>query len=225
MFFRRSAQSNSRGAADSQADAETLRQAIERANAGGGAVSPETLAELARRAGVADPARLAEVSRIAGLGIGQGASAVPQHIFFLLDEAEYALPANAVQGVERLGEIARVPNIAPWVLGVVQVWGTIVSVVDLRRFAGLAPVAISARTRLLVVTRRDMTIGLVVDSVTEMRPLGDLAAGAVDGRLTPSWAMPYAQGLIQVEGHAVTLLDPDRLLFSEQMHQYRAEPR
>jgi purine-binding chemotaxis protein CheW len=174
---------------------------------------------------MSDPTRLAEVSRIAGLGIGQSASAAPQHIFFTLDDAACALPANTVQGVERLGDIAHVPNTAAWVLGVVQVWGAIVSVVDLRRFVGLPPQAISARSRLLVVTRRDMTIGLVVDNVTEMRPLGDIAVGPVDGRATPSWAMPYAQGLIQIEGRTVTLLDPDRLLFSDQIHHYRADHR
>jgi purine-binding chemotaxis protein CheW len=222
MFFRRSSQPTPRGAADPQSSQDALRQAIERANAGGGAVSSETLAELARRAGVSDPARLAEASRIAGLGIGQGATVMPQHIFFMLGEAECALPANAVEGVNAVSEIAHVPNIAPWVLGVVQVWGAIVSVVDFRRFVGLPAQAISSRSRLLVVTRREMKIGLVVDSVTEMRALGDIAVGPVDGRVTPGWAMPYAQGLIQIEGHVVTLLDPDRLLFSEQIHQYRA---
>ncbi len=68
-----------------------------------------------------------------------------------------------------------------------------------------------------------MTIGFVVDAVTEMRPLGELPVGPVEARSTPAWAMPFAQGRIQVDGHAVTLLDPDRLLFSERVQQYRAD--
>jgi purine-binding chemotaxis protein CheW len=156
------------------------------------------------------------------MGLGAGAPAVPQHIFFVLGDDECALPASAVQGVERISDITCVPNTAPWVLGVVQVWGAIVSVVDLRRFVGMPPVPPTPRTRLLVVTQRDMTIGFVVDAVTEMRPLGEVVVGPLDAR-TPAWAAPYAQGRIQLEGHTATLLIPERLLFGDKIHQYRAD--
>jgi purine-binding chemotaxis protein CheW len=149
--------------------------------------------------------------------------AVPQHIFFLVGDAEFALPASSVQSVERLGEIAKVPNTAPWILGVVQVWGNIVSVVDFRQFVGLPAQPVTIRSRLLVVSHREMTIGFVIDAVTEMRPLGGVVPGPVDGRTTPGWATAFAQGSIQIEGHVVTLLDPDRLLFGDKIHRYRAD--
>ena len=44
----------------------------------------------------------------------------PQHIVFLLGDIACALPAATVQGVERLGDIASVPNTVPWVLGIVH---------------------------------------------------------------------------------------------------------
>ncbi|MBF6589738.1 MAG: chemotaxis protein CheW [Ktedonobacterales bacterium] len=208
---------------------EALRQALSSLRAGPGTstLSPEELAELARRAGYSSPGGMAELGRMMSLnagtsGVGLGA-AVPQHIFFLLGDMEYVLPTGAVQSVERIGDIAMVPNTAPWILGVVQVWGTILSVVDFRQFAGMPPQATTARSRLLVVTRREMTIGFVVDVVTEMRPIGDIVVGPVDSRSTPQWAVPYAQGSLQRGDHLATLLDPDHLLFSDKLQRYRAD--
>ncbi len=105
------------GRADSQQAREALRQTLS-ALGGGGSLTPEGLAELVERAGLANPGRVAGL-----MGLDSGARAVPQHIFFALGEDECALPAGTVQGVERMADVTRVPNTAGWVLGVVQVSG------------------------------------------------------------------------------------------------------
>src|SRR5215470_4009773 len=153
---------------------ELLRRALQTLNtngpAEGGAITPEALAELAQRAGLGSSSQIADLSRAMGVYSADGQPQVPQHILFLLGDIECALPSDAVQGVERITDVTPVPNTAPWVLGVVQVWGNIVSVVDLRHFFRLASQPITPRSRLLVVTRKEMTIGCLVDAVTEMRP-------------------------------------------------------
>lgn len=204
---------------------ELLRQALQTLNVNGpgkgGDITPEALAELAQRAGIGNSSQIADLSRAIGVYSPDSAPQVPQQILFLLGEVECALPSDAVQGVERITDITAVPNTAPWVLGVVQVWGNIVSVVDLRHFFGLAPQPLTPRSRLLVVTRGEMTIGYLVDAVTEMRPLDDLPAkSSVSG--LPDSARRFASATLQVEGRPVILLDPDRLLFSDSMHHYRA---
>ena len=91
----------------------------------------------------------------------------------------------------------------------------------MRGFLGLPPQPISPRSRLLVVTKREMTIGLVVDGVNEMRQL-ELDQGALSNASAPGWAAPYAMGTINVDGRAIIMLDPERLLFAEKMHRYHA---
>lgn len=193
-------------------------QALRTSGAGNAAMTPDALVELARRAGIPNPEQLNDLTHMIGANPIERA---PQLIIFLVGNVECALPAEAVQGVERITEITAVPNTAPWVLGVVQVWGSIVSVVDLRTFLGLPQQPISTGTRLLVVTQKDMTIGFVVDLVTEMRPTGTTTA--YDDPNIPSWIRPYAQGVFRLDERAIVLLDPERMLFSETVHHYRYE--
>lgn len=200
---------------------DLLQQALHALNTGqasGTTLTPETLTELAQRAGV-PASQLGDLGRT--LGLGETGERVQQHILFLLGDVECALPADAVQGVERIVDITPVPNTVDWVLGVVQVWGSIVSAVDLRSFLGMPTGPLTTRSRLLVVTRGEMTIGLVVDTVTEMRPLGSFGAPQEYG--VPPWMGAYALGLLHVDGREVTLLDPDRLLYADAIHRYRTE--
>ncbi len=193
-------------------------QALRTSGAGNSAMTPDALVELARRAGIPNPEQLNDLTRMIGVN---PAERVPQLILFLLGNVECALPADAVQGIERISEITPVPNTTPWVLGVVQVWGTIVSVVDLRVFFGLTPEPLSTRNRLLVLTMKDMTIGFLVDFVTEMRPTDSVVA--IDDPNLPSWLQPFAEGSFHLDDRTVALLDAERLLFSETVHRYRYE--
>ena len=194
-------------------------QALRTSGTGNSAMTPDALVELARRAGIPNPEQLNDLTRM--IGVDPAAERVPQLILFLLGTVECALPADAVQGIERITEITPIPNTAPWVLGVVQVWGAIVSVVDLRAFFGLTPEPRSTRNRLLVLTLKDMTIGFLVDFVTEMRPTDNTAA--MDDPTIPPWLQPYAEGSFHLEDRTVVLLDPERLLFSDAIHHYRYE--
>ena len=144
-----------------------------------------------------------------------------QHLIFSLIDREFALPAAAVQGVERLADVTPVPNVAQWVTGVINLRGSICSVVDLRAFLDLEKLPFNPRTRLLSTKYNEMLICLVVDSVSEMVPI---APHAVDpnSRSIPQWVAPYTSGVAAVGKRQVIVLDAARLLFADKMHHYLA---
>src|SRR5205085_2820016 len=74
-----------------------------------------------------------------------------QYLIFSLLEREFALQAEYIQGVERLVDVTPVPNVASWVRGVINLRGSIASVVDLRTFLAMEPLPSNPRTRLLSV--------------------------------------------------------------------------
>lgn len=206
---------------------DLMRQALAAINQGqlpGGVLTAESVAELARNLGATDPDQIAALQRMMMLSPAGSmpATVAAQHILFLLGEVECAMPSEAVQGVERAFDVTPVPNVAPWVLGVTQMWGTIISVVDLRGFLGLPSIGVTSRSRLLAVVQREMTIGLVVDVVTEIRTMGD-TIHRDNVASAPDWAMPFLEGVAQIDGRLVFALDPERLLFSDRMHRYRAD--
>ena len=208
---------------------ESIQQALremgaDRAGGGSGTLTPELLAQLAQRVGLTNPAQIANLSQMLGMNTAVAADAgVPQHIIFALGDADCAFPSEAVQGVERVGDVTPVPNTAPWVLGILNLHGAITSVVDLRGFFDMQPQPITPRTRLLVLSSRDMTIGMVVDGVTEMLTLDGEQAPASSPGIVPAWAAPYVSRAITLQDRTILLLDPERLLFAEKMHRYRAD--
>ncbi|HEX8730869.1 MAG TPA: chemotaxis protein CheW [Ktedonobacterales bacterium] len=204
---------------------DLMRQALTAINQGqlpGGSLTAESVEQLARNIGVTDPEQIATLQRMMMLSPTSAEAVAAQHILFLLGDVECALPSASVQGVERTFDVTPVPNVAPWVLGVTQMWGSIISLVDLRAFVGLPSIGVTPRSRLLAVTRREMTIGFVVDVVTEIRTMGDaIARGQTAG--APAWAQPFLEGVAQVDGRQVYALDPDLLLFSDRIKRYRGD--
>ncbi|HLG79072.1 MAG TPA: chemotaxis protein CheW [Ktedonobacteraceae bacterium] len=144
-----------------------------------------------------------------------------QYLIFSLLEREFAIQAEYIQGVERLGEVTTVPNVASWVVGVINLRGSICSVVDLRAFLDMEQLPYNLRTRLLSVKYNEMVICLVVDSVSEMVPI---APNAIDSttRSIPQWVASYASGIAAIGKRRVILLDAARLLFADKMHHYSA---
>jgi len=147
-----------------------------------------------------------------------------QYLVFSLADCEFAVKAELVQGVERLVDFTPVPNIATWVKGVINLRGSIISVVDLRRFLDLEQLSSSSQTRLLSLQYNEMVLCFVVDGVSEMLPIPP--AAIINGNMRqaniPQWALPYAAGCAVFTHRMMVVLDVSRLLFSEKMQHYKA---
>lgn len=199
--------------------------AINRGEAPGGELTPETVEQIARSEGATDSEQVAALLRLMGLGSDASQTpGEPQHIVFDVAGALCALPSQSVQNVERGFDVTPLPSVSPWVLGITQLWGTIVSVVDFAAFVGQGRTNLTPRSRLLAVTVRDMQVGFLVDGVTEIRTMGsairrDSVAGA------PEWARPYLDGVVQDGNRLIVALDPEKMVFSDRIHRYRAEDR
>jgi purine-binding chemotaxis protein CheW len=208
----------------------TLRDALRALAASGGGdgsgagLSPQRLAELARTAGLSGITQSADLARLLGGGPDAFPSGPigPQSVIVSIGGVECAIPAEAVQGIERAAEVTPVPNTAGWVLGVMQFRGAMVSVVDLTDFLQVPSAARSNSTRLLVLSQDGMTVAFAVDAVHEMR--ADSSAMRADAAArVPDWLAPYAVGGLDLGGRALVKLDVRRLLGAERLHHYRAD--
>jgi purine-binding chemotaxis protein CheW len=144
-----------------------------------------------------------------------------QYLVFSLLDRDFALQAEYIQGVERMADVTPVPNVASWVAGVINLRGSICSVVDLRAFLDMERLPFNPRSRLLSVKYNEMVVCLVVDSVSEMVPI---QPRAIDGNIRgiPQWVASYSSGMATVGKRHVIILDAGRLLLSDKMHHYSA---
>jgi purine-binding chemotaxis protein CheW len=91
-----------------------------------------------------------------------------QLVCFKVDHEEYAVSIMKVQEIIRINEITAVPKTKDYMKGIINLRGTVVSVVDMRTRFGLKTPQSQEQSRIVVVNISGKTTGLIVDSVTEV---------------------------------------------------------
>ena len=93
---------------------------------------------------------------------------VHQLVVFTLDEQRYAVPLSTVERIVRLVEITSVPHTPEIVLGVINVQGRILPVVNIRRRFRLPARELHPSDHLLIARTSKRMVALVVDAVSEV---------------------------------------------------------
>lgn len=93
---------------------------------------------------------------------------VVQWVTFKLAEETYGINVMQVQEVLRLPEIAPVPGAPSYVLGIINLYGNVVTVIDTRNRFGLFEKESGDATRIIITEVEGQVIGLLVDSVIEV---------------------------------------------------------
>ncbi len=130
---------------------------------------------------------------------------------FVLDNEEYGLEILKVHEIIGLMRITRVPRTPEHVMGVVNLRGKVIPVVDLRLKFCMEPIEATPRTCIIVVQSQGLQFGLVVDQVSEVV---DWSAADVDEppSLGQGVNTDYILGVGKSEEHVTFLLDIDRVL-------------
>lgn len=93
---------------------------------------------------------------------------IRQFVEFKLGDEKYGVDILQVKTIERMMPITRVPKAPSFVEGVINLRGEIVPVIDLRKRFDLPKGEITENTRIIIVTVEDLTVGMIVDSATEV---------------------------------------------------------
>ncbi|OGU05571.1 MAG: chemotaxis protein CheW [Geobacteraceae bacterium GWC2_58_44] len=123
----------------------------------------------------------------------------------------YAVDIMRIREIIKLPKLAPLPRALPFVEGVINLRGSVIPVVDLRKRFGLAPAEQKESARLLILSVAGQPLGLIVDEVTEMItvPLRDLKPPPRGVRIVGG---EYMVGLCLVREVPVMLLNIDALL-------------
>ena len=89
-------------------------------------------------------------------------------LVFGLDENEYAIEIDVVQGIERLMNITRVPRTPSFVKGVINLRGVVTPVIDLRARFQLPLRTDDEQSRIVIVSMEQFDVGLIVDTANDI---------------------------------------------------------
>ena len=139
------------------------------------------------------------------------AGAEMQLVVFELGDESYAVDISRVQDINRMQEITEIPHAPESVVGVINLRGRVIPVIDLRKRFGLPDAVHTKDTRIVVVHLEGNLIGVIVDAVSQVlripadivEPPSPVLAG-VDSR--------YLRGIAKLDDRLVILLDLDFVL-------------
>lgn len=150
-----------------------------------------------------------------------------QYIRFFLEDILVAIPLSSALEIGYWPQITPLPNLPTWILGVSNIRGEIVSVVDLKGFFKLSSRGLTRNRRFIIVHNRDMKVGIVVDRIMGIFSLDRRNAHIVQSNPYEAGELSsYISGVVVLEESEKTLLniiDIDKLLSSPRMNAFRSE--
>jgi len=138
-----------------------------------------------------------------------------QYLTFILAGEEYGIDILRVQEIRGWEKVTNIPNTAEYVLGVINLRGTVVPIIDLRKRFGLSGMEFTATTVVVVVKvehqKSERTIGLVVDAVSEVYNIPEeIIRDAPD--LGGAISTEFIKGLATIDEKMIILLDINLLV-------------
>lgn len=138
-----------------------------------------------------------------------------QWVTFRLDGETYGINVMQVQEVLRYTEVAPVPGTPNYVLGIINLRGNVVTVIDTRHRFGLAPGEITDNTRIVIIEAENHVIGILVDSVAEVVYLRQSEIETAPSVGNEDSAK-FIQGVCHKNDELLILVALDKLLTDEQ---------
>lgn len=141
--------------------------------------------------------------------------AIIQLVSFVLDDVEYGVDILAVHEILRFPEITRLPNTPNFIIGVINLRGNVIPVVDVRRRFGFPRAKVTDLTRIIVIETNDKLVGLMVDNVHQVvritqnnvDPPSDLIEGVSE---------KYIWGIGRLKDRLIVILNLANILFLEE---------
>ncbi len=140
---------------------------------------------------------------------------IMQWVTFRLGDEKYGINVMQVQEVLRITEIAPVPGAPSYVLGIINLRGNVVTVIDTRSRFGLMPKEPDDYTRIVIIESEGHIIGIQVDSVAEV---ADLRASEIETapNVGNEESSKYIQGVTSRDNQLLILVDLNKFLSDEE---------
>ena len=143
-----------------------------------------------------------------------------QWVTFTLENETYGINVMQVQEVLRYTEIAPVPGAPLYVLGIINLRGNVVTVIDTRSRFGLESKEITDNSRIVIIEADKQVIGILVDKVTEVVYL---KSSEIDDapNVGNDESAQFIKGVSNREGELLILVDLNKLLSDDEWDELK----
>ena len=138
-----------------------------------------------------------------------------QWVTFKLDNETYGINVMQVQEVLRYTEIAPVPGAPSYVLGIINLRGNVVTVIDTRQRFGLYNAEITDNSRIVIIEADKQVVGIMVDSVAEVVYLRQSEIETAPN-VGNDESAKFIQGVCNKNGELLILVELDKMMSEEE---------
>ena len=145
-----------------------------------------------------------------------GHDPISEWVTFHLGDEKYGINVAMVREVLKNTDIAPVPGAPYYVLGIINLRGNVVTVIDTRTRFALPPHEADDNTRIVIIEREGSVVGMVVDSVSEV---ATLRASEIEfaPNVGNDESAKYIQGVSNQEDELLILIDLEKLFTIEDL--------
>lgn len=138
-----------------------------------------------------------------------------QYLTILLKQQFYGIPIGTVREINQMGDVVPVPKTPSFVVGVMNLRGKVIPVVDLRLKFGMEKAAITRETCVVVIDAQVGQVGMVVDAVSEVV---ELTANQIEPApvLGDEHELAFVKGMGKLNDKVIILVDVVSALSREQ---------
>ncbi len=137
-----------------------------------------------------------------------------QYLTFKLQNLSYGVAIENVREINRMSEIASVPEAPGFVAGVMNLRGKVITVVDLRKRLNMPEAKATKETCIIVVESEIGHVGVIVDSVQAVIHLQD---SQIDDSPVSEDDNSFVKAIGKMEDHLVMLIDISRCVSKKEM--------
>lgn len=141
-----------------------------------------------------------------------------QLVVFQLNDETYGVDIGHVQEIIRMQNITPIPRTPEFIEGVINLRGRIIPVIDLHKRFRLPQAELTSNTRIMVVEMSRVTVGMIVDSVSEVLRLPTANIEPPPSMIS-GIDVAYLKGVGKWEDRLIILLDLERVLKESEQRQ------
>ena len=139
-----------------------------------------------------------------------------QLVTLRMDNIEFAISIDLVREIIRVSDVIKVPKAPVFVEGLINLRGSVVAVIDLRKRLDLPLPNANQDERIIIVEIEDRTLGILVDAVSEVL---NISASVID-EVPPTISdvnMKFLSGVAKVDERLIILLDLNKIFSTQEL--------
>ncbi|MDE4622039.1 chemotaxis protein CheW [Sinorhizobium meliloti] len=142
-------------------------------------------------------------------------------IAFRLHDQEFCVKTTTIREIRGWAPSTRIPHAPPEVIGVMNLRGTVIPIIDLAHKLGMKSTVTNERSAIVVAEVHNMVIGLVVDRVSDILTVQGSQVQPVP-EVTASFDKSFAEGIIANESGMICFLNLARMFKERETEELAA---